>query len=132
MIVRAHSGWRQITAATAILGLVIQAALGAFMMAMPPARAAMAISRDTGSPVCTPQGFKSLPPRAGEDGQPSARVDCAICAMLAAAASASLPAVQSVLPPEFQAVRLAPSPARQCQPGATILAHHNRGPPRLI
>ncbi len=133
MTVRAHSGWRRMIAAAAVLGLVFQAALSAFMMPMPPARAAMAASRAAGFPVCTPLGFKWLPPRTGggQDEQPAGREDCAICAVLAASAFASLPVVHPVPAPELQTPRIVPSRAGQCQPGATVLPHHNRGPPRF-
>jgi hypothetical protein len=134
MTVKAHSGWRRMIAGAAVLGLVFQAALSAFMMPMSPARAAMAASRGAGFPVCTPLGFKWLPPRTdggGQDEQPAGREDCAICAALAASAFASLPVVHPVPALELQTPRTVPSRAGHCQPGATVLTHHNRGPPRF-
>jgi hypothetical protein len=131
MTVRAWSGWRRAVARGAMLGLVFQALLGAFMLPMPYAVTSVAAASTAWtSAICVPKGVKQAGDGAGQtgpgSGQPAGA--CAVCAVLAVSSFALVPVLQP-LPHEPPALITAQPGADRRPPRAAVLAWHNRGPP---
>ncbi len=131
MTVRAQSGWRRAVARVAILGLVFQALLGAFMLPMSSAATSTAASIAWNNAICVSMGIKQAADGASEtvpgSDQPAGEA-CNVCAVLALSGLALVPAFQP-LPLDLPAPSAAQPGADQRPPCATILARHSRGPP---
>jgi hypothetical protein len=128
MTVRVHSGWRRAVARGAMLGLVFQAFVSAFMLPMPAAGTAAARNNS----ICAPAAFKQAADDAGGappgSGQPAGKT-CAVCTVLAAVASfALLPALQP-LPLESPVPFIGQPATGRLLFHAAVFTQHNRGPP---
>ncbi len=134
MTVKAQNWWRRGIVQLTMFGLVIQAAMSAFMLPMPLMQSAVAAaSNGQEIVICTSLGFERMPlgmaGDAGKGNRPAGAEGCPVCVALAPAAAADLPVIQTNLPQEVLPAQ-APQPAvDQCPAQVTVLTQHNRGPP---
>jgi hypothetical protein len=118
--------WQRFAARIAISGMLLQAALSAFMLPMP--RAAYEVQAGIAAPVCVPGGMiraDGPADKTAPDGVPDA---CPVCAMLAAAGLALAPSFQA-LPQSPPLASTGLAPVDEARPGTVVLARHSRGPP---
>ena len=134
MTAKAHNWWRRGIVQLTMFGLVIQAAMSAFMLPMPLMQSAVAAaSNGQEIVICTSLGFERIPlgaaGDAGNGNQPAGAEGCPVCVALVPAAAADLPVIETNLPQEVLSAQ-APQPAAdQCPAQVTVLTQHNRGPP---